>query len=361
MVRRSSILFLLGAAGVIAGLPDRAKAQLFRARAQSVNRLGSAITSPLLDRMFGTGRFSTPCLSARACIPYRGSSIGTAFLTDGTPYDPWLAGSFPDRYQNNGALYGTTALSSTARGLAYVSSNAVDVGAPARYRLTPPALDSGINELTPRPIGGGWTTDLVGPAESPFLPPVSSAPPMAAGDLSQALWAAKRSISITPATSQFHPPSGGAASLAKRIGEKSFRRGEYALARDDFRRAIARDAKDPTLWLALGLAEFARGRWSPASKAIAEGFKRSPELDPETFDLRAAYGRDGDFDKHMARLDAAAKTNAGADLWLLLGYIRFFSGDPSGGSAAWEKYAAMPGADPRIISLLDRIKSAQGS
>ncbi len=361
MVRRSSILFLLGAAGIVAGLPDRAKGQIFRARTQSTNRLGAPITSTLLDRMFGTGRISTPCLSARACIPYRGSSIGTNFLTDGTPYDPWLAGSFPDRYQNSGALYGTTALSTTARGLAYVSSNAVDVSAPARYRLTQPALSTGINELTPRPIGGGWTTDYAGPAESPLLPPVSSSPPMAAGDFSQALWAAKRSITRTPTISQTHPSPGGTASLAKQIGEKSFRRGEYALARDDFRRAIARDANDPSLWLGLGLAEFARGRWSPASKAVAEGIKRSPELDPESFDLRSAYGRDGDFEKHMTRLEAAAKSDADANLWLLLGYIRYFSGDPTGGQTAWEKYAATPGADPQIISQLDRIKSAQGS
>ncbi len=340
--------------GVCAGWTGPAEGQFFVSRSR-IGRLGSPITSPLLDRMFARSSLLAPTCR-QTYVPFGGRSLGSNFYSDGTPFDPFAVGSFPERFQNSASLYGTTALSAAVRGSGYVSCNAANVQAPAMYRLTTPSLETHVNELMPRPIGGGWTTGMAGPVTTASPAYVPSAPPTAGAGFAQAMWTASKTQQL-PAIEP--PKPSGPADVAMRIGDKSFKRGEYALARDDYRRALARDDDDPNVRLALGLAEFAQGRWPAAAKAVADGLKLEPNLDPATFDLRMAYGRPGDFEKHLARLEAAAaKSPTDAELWLLLGYIRYYSGDAAAGRAAWEKYAAMPTADKQIISYIERIKSA---
>jgi tetratricopeptide (TPR) repeat protein len=346
--RRTLILFLFACAGGAGS----AEGQIFAPRT-NVGRLGSPITSPLLDRMFARTSLLAPTCR-QPCVPFGSRSVGFNFYADGTPFDPFAVGSFPERFQNSASLYSNTALSAALRGT-YISSNMANVQAPADYRLTPPSLETHVNELTPHPIGGGWTMGTAGPLVT--LPPLmTSLAPVTT--LTQTAWARPAQ---TPMATEIQRPA-GPADLAMRIGDKSFKRGEYALARDDYRRALARDDDEPTVLLALGLAEFARGRWPAASKAVAQGIKLGPTLDPTTFDLRTAYGRPGDFEKHLARLEAAAaKTPGDAGLWLLVGYVRYFSGNPAGGRAAWDQYSAMPGADSAIKSYVQNLPAAPQS
>lgn len=309
-----------------------------------------AITSPLLDRMFTRDHWPTPRWQQGPTIVTR--SIGNTYFSDGTPFDPFAVGSFPDRFQNSAALYGNTAVSSALRGGSYVSSNAVNMQSPASYGLTPPSLEAWPSALTPRQIGGWSAGAEPVMASTAYASPVQTIPPPN-GEFAQAMWSARQAKLGEPIEA---PRPGGPADVATRIGNKSFRRGEYALARDDYRRALARDEGDPQIRLAVGLAEFARGRWPQASRAIAEGMKKGPDLDPASFDLRNAYGRPGDFEKHLARLEAAAERSPDdAGLWLLLGYVRYFSGDVAGGRTAWEKYSAMPATDPAVHAYVDSL------
>lgn len=351
MYRRSNILGFACVLGVCAGAGDRTEGQVV-SRSRWSGRPMRAITSPLLDRMFGRSGCSWPA-QRPACNSIVSRSIGTTYFSDGTPFDPFAVGSFPDRFQNSASLYGTTAVSAALRGGEYVSSNAVNMQAPASYGLTPPSLESWSGALTPRAIGG-WsagaepvmvTTTALASSAAQMMPPPN-------GEFAQAMWSARQAKLGEPIEA---PRPGGPADMAMRIGDKSFRRGEYALARDDYRRALARDDGDPYVRLALGLAEFARGRWPQASRSIAEGLKRGPNLEPGSFDLRKAYGRPGDFENHLARLEAAAQSSADAEPWMLMGYIRYYSGDAAGGRAAWERYAALPQAEPQVKAFINSL------
>jgi Flp pilus assembly protein TadD len=347
--RRPTILGIACVMCVCAVAADRAEGQFFVSRSRSAAWPNRAITSPLLDRMFSRGS----CLShgyRPPCNMFISRSIGTTYCSDGTPFDPFAVGSFPDRFQNSGSLYGTTAVSAALRGGAYVSSNAVDMQAPASYGLTTP-MEVWPSDLAPRPIGGWSAGAEPVMASSSYAPAVAMPPP--SGEFAQAMWSARQAKLGEPIEA---PQPSGPAAVAMQIGDRSFRRGEYALARDDYRRALARDKGDPDVRLALGLAEIASGRWPQASKAIVEGLKKGGDLNPESFDLRKAYGRPGDFEKHRARLEAAAaKSPDDAGLCLLLGYVRYFSGDVAGGRAAWEKYAALPSPDPTIKSYIESL------
>ena len=111
-------------------------------------------------------------------------------------------------------------------------------------------------------------------------------------------------------------------------GDKAFETGRYAEARAEYVRALVLADEDAGVRIALGISEFALGRFEDASRAIREGVVRMPRLARSSLDLRGGYGRPEalrrDFAAHLAALETHVETHGDdAGARFLLGFIRY--------------------------------------
>ncbi|MBX3394763.1 MAG: tetratricopeptide repeat protein [Phycisphaerae bacterium] len=124
-------------------------------------------------------------------------------------------------------------------------------------------------------------------------------------------------------------------------GDRAFELGRYDEAREEYIRAIVWDGDDPSVRIALGLAEYSLGAYTDASIAIRRGVARSPSLATSAFDLRAAYGVEADFPAHLRMLsDHVAANPDDSDSKFLLGFIHYFSGRRDEGRRLLSEYLA---------------------
>lgn len=137
-------------------------------------------------------------------------------------------------------------------------------------------------------------------------------------------------------------------------GDKAFERGDYAEARGEYVRAVILSDSSAAARISLGISEFALGNFDDAAWAIREGVARAPHLGLASLDLREAYEHPEDLASHLAALEAVVESDPNdADAWFLLGFVRYFSGDRSGGATAFATYRSMPEADPRMTPLIE--------
>ncbi|MCZ6817175.1 MAG: hypothetical protein O7F76_10855 [Planctomycetota bacterium] len=132
------------------------------------------------------------------------------------------------------------------------------------------------------------------------------------------------------------------AGIALGRGDKSFQRGDYDDAREEYVRALVLADGDPRGQIALGLAEFARGKFADAARAVRVGVSRAPHLAESSFDLSDAYGVTEDLTAHQTALsEHLVRHPDDADALFLSGFVKFFSGDRAGGAEALEQSRAM--------------------
>jgi cytochrome c-type biogenesis protein CcmH/NrfG len=109
-------------------------------------------------------------------------------------------------------------------------------------------------------------------------------------------------------------------------GRAHFAQGEFSVALDDFRRAIARQPDDAVAWFLLAQAQFAIGKFDDAVVSINAGMKRNPDWPQSRFQSRVIYGNNQvAFDVQNLRNSLATDPNDPC-LLFLLGVELWFDG-----------------------------------
>ncbi len=295
----------------------------------------------------------------------RGPFAGYGFLNDGSLFDPYSVGTLDYGCSERG--YG--AFSNLPGGGVYASVNAVDMSAPAAWQSPGFSSYGGEDPGQALSVTGIQTGDYL-PLAPQALGGGGSQPIDVRGTLTEALWQAdkRRRESLTADTKEVVDRVWNAQRFdvsivqptapidqAIKAGSTAFRGGDYDRAREEFVQAMVMGCQDARVRLGLGLAEFARGRYEEAAGAIVAEMKRSPRLDRSALDVRHAYEKIEDFHAQLALLEEAASRSPGdRQLGLLIGYLKFYSGDRLGGITIWSRYLEMPDADPALKAFIRR-------
>lgn len=227
-------------------------------------------------------------------------------------YDPNLdPGYGPDPYEGEAgqAVYDAYQDATGPYGYPYAYYNNVDVGTlPSPYPPSP-ARDDALNA-----------------AEAPPVDPDARQQPEAAPDQQ----------------GQQPPPAGGAVppehvQKLMREGVESFHNGDYDHAARSFLQAAMSDRGNPDSWLAYAIARFASGDYEMSAMAVRRGVRQGPGVVNAPIDVRERYGKRDDFAKQVRSLERYVQDHAeDADGWLVLGFVRHFSGDRNLGRRAFE-------------------------
>ena len=114
-------------------------------------------------------------------------------------------------------------------------------------------------------------------------------------------------------------------------GLDAFRAGDYRGAATSFMAATKADQGNVGSRLHAAHALFAIGEYRSATIMVRRAFELQPRLTALPFDIRDDYGKATDFEAHLAALVAEAhRVERDEGLWVLLGYVRAYSGDSPG-------------------------------
>jgi len=144
-------------------------------------------------------------------------------------------------------------------------------------------------------------------------------------------------------------------------GSAAFRAGDYVAAADAFRRTMLLEPDNAVPRFALANALFALGEYEYATFLVRRGMEMLPEWPEVGPDLRDLYGDLDRLAEQTLALELYANTQGGRDALLLLGYVRFFTGDLDGARTTFEAAAAVPWrdsgqpVDPAASLFLQRI------
>jgi len=114
-------------------------------------------------------------------------------------------------------------------------------------------------------------------------------------------------------------------------GLAAFHRGDYRLAANQFIAAAESNHGDAGSRLHAVHALVAVGDYRSAVVLLRRAFQLQPNIVALDYDIRDDYRDTEDFRLHLTRLhDAAVRAERDEDLWILVGYVRFYSGDRVG-------------------------------
>lgn len=135
-------------------------------------------------------------------------------------------------------------------------------------------------------------------------------------------------LGVKPAEFPLAPPQGNARTETDRQleqGQLAFARGEFGVALDRFRRAVALAPDESASWFLLAQTQFAVGKYDEAAASMAEGMKRRPDWPASAFRSRDVYRLNpAAFDVHLLNLRDAVTANPedprllfvlGVELW----------------------------------------------
>ncbi|MDM8006334.1 MAG: tetratricopeptide repeat protein [Phycisphaerae bacterium] len=135
-------------------------------------------------------------------------------------------------------------------------------------------------------------------------------------------------------------------------GLKFYKEGKYRQAIDAFKLAAETDQGDPAARIYAAHALFATGRYREAMLFLARAFELQPKLVLLDYDMRGDYGRPADFEAQVRALESAlAQSPSSVERLIMLGYVRFYSGQKD---AAYEPLAKAKALDP-TNALSDRL------
>jgi len=127
------------------------------------------------------------------------------------------------------------------------------------------------------------------------------------------------------------------AQAFERLGIESHRDGDFERAEAAFRTSLRGDADNPFARYLLAQALFSQGRYEAALESVESGLGRNPDWLRADIDVRELYPAGSDtFGVRLAELEAAARDDEALEL--LVGYMRFYSGDAEGALTAFERY-----------------------
>ncbi|NLX14884.1 MAG: tetratricopeptide repeat protein [Phycisphaerales bacterium] len=111
-------------------------------------------------------------------------------------------------------------------------------------------------------------------------------------------------------------------------GVELFSKGDYQQAAGLFGQVMNKYNDNVDAILAYGVARFATGEITAAAEAIRQGVRLAPDVVDIPFDLRDRYGQADDFGRHLQALEDFVRSDpANVDGWLVLGFVRHFTGD----------------------------------
>ncbi|HPD30431.1 MAG TPA: tetratricopeptide repeat protein [Phycisphaerae bacterium] len=135
-------------------------------------------------------------------------------------------------------------------------------------------------------------------------------------------------------------------------GLKFYREGKYRQAIDAFKLAAETDQGDPAARIYAAHALFATGRYREAMPFLARAFELQPKLALLDYDMRGDYGRPADFEAQVRALESAlAQSPSSVERLIMLGYVRFYSGQKD---AAYDPLSKAKILDP-ANALPDRL------
>jgi len=138
-------------------------------------------------------------------------------------------------------------------------------------------------------------------------------------------------------------------------GHAAFSQGAYGPAARHFLLAAELNQGDPSARLCAAHCQMAIGRYDATVRLLRRAFELQPKIVYLPLDVRAAYGVTGDFERHLAALRQAVDGNKqSADLWLLLGYYDYFSGNQAEAAEALARAGKLRAGD-RLIESLSRM------
>jgi len=135
-------------------------------------------------------------------------------------------------------------------------------------------------------------------------------------------------------------------------GVRLFHAGKYNQAASLFLRVTLADRMNIDATLAYAVARFATGDYQIAGLAVRRAVLRMPEVVNADFDVRDRYGNRADFENHLARLEwFLTEQDDIEDAWLVLGFIRHFSGQRELAAQTFERLLSMPGAHVPVVEI----------
>ena len=145
-------------------------------------------------------------------------------------------------------------------------------------------------------------------------------------------------------------------------GVQLFEQGKYNEAASTFLRVTLADRQNIDATLAYAMARFATGDYQIAALAIRRGVRRLPDVVDSGFDLRARYGNLAEFEQHLARLEEYVRQEPGAvDGWIVLGFVRHFSGQQELAAETFRRLKNLPGADVGLADIFLSARTADGT
>jgi len=126
--------------------------------------------------------------------------------------------------------------------------------------------------------------------------------------------------------------------------------------------ALVLAEEDPGVRISFGLAQFALGRYTDASRCMQRAACGPPILDPASIDLRRAYGPAGGFEEQLSRLERHVAEHAeDADAVFLLGFIKAATNEPAAGAELLRRFASMSRVDPMLAPYIERVCGPSGA
>ncbi len=164
-----------------------------------------------------------------------------------------------------------------------------------------------------------------------------------------------------PATQETTEQIPGEVERAQKLmleGLEAFTAGEYDKAARSFLQVGLDDPDNVDALLAYAVARFATGDYSVAAIALRRGVSKYPEVVNSAFDIRDRYGEVDDFVKHVEALEDYVRQNPDdADGWLMLGFVRHFTGERAQAQTTFEILQRRSVRDTELADLFINAKA----
>lgn len=140
--------------------------------------------------------------------------------------------------------------------------------------------------------------------------------------------------------------------IAMEAGYQAFAERRYADASLSFIHAATVHQGDPGARLNAAHAQMAIGQYDSAARLIRRALELQPRIPYLPLSIRDSYAAPDDFRAHFSRLIPTTEQNAdNPELWFLVGYYAYFSGDRAAAADAWAKTLALRPRDEQVKSL----------
>lgn len=143
-------------------------------------------------------------------------------------------------------------------------------------------------------------------------------------------------------------------------GERAFRAGNHAEARQSLIRSVLDDPGNGFAQLAYGLCHFALGDYAAAAGAVRRGLSLVPDVVDLPLDITRVYASAADLEGHVRSLRKHVESFPDdQDAWFLLGYVLYSSGDAPGAVVALTRAASIDPLDTFAAVLRDAASRVQ--